>query len=142
MSEYISREAAKEKCCSLCRWEGTDNCSECEHPIDDIPAADVRPTLWTDDPISGTEFMTHNQGQRGFEIHFRTDDKTKYEAVQAECRRQIGHAKPAADVRPVVLCRDCRHRDPEDHKCDSGEMERQGCVFPVDDDYFCAYGER
>ena len=46
------------------------------------------------------------------------------------------------DVRPVVLCRDCRHRDPEDHKCDSGEMERQGCVFPVDDDYFCAYGER
>ena len=49
---------------------------------------------------------------------------------------------PSADVRPVVLCRDCRHRDPEDHKCDSGEMERQGCVFPVDDDYFCAYGER
>lgn len=49
---------------------------------------------------------------------------------------------PAADVQPVVLCRDCRHRDPEDRKCDSGEMERQGCVFPVDDDYFCAYGER
>lgn len=47
----------------------------------------------------------------------------------------------AADVRPVVRCRDCRHRDPEDRKCDSGEMERQGCVFPVDDDYFCAYGE-
>ena len=51
-------------------------------------------------------------------------------------------AIPAADVRPVVLCRDCRHRDPEDHKCDSGEMERQGCPFPVHDDYFCAYGER
>ena len=49
---------------------------------------------------------------------------------------------PAADVRSVVLCRDCRHRDPEDHKCDSGEMERQGCPFPVHDDYFCAYGER
>ena len=49
---------------------------------------------------------------------------------------------PAADVRPVVLCKDCHHRDPEDRKCDSGEMERQGCVFPVDDDYFCAYGER
>lgn len=48
---------------------------------------------------------------------------------------------PAADVRPVVLCRDCRHRDPEDHKCDSGETERQGCPFPVHDDYFCAYGE-
>ena len=49
---------------------------------------------------------------------------------------------PAADVRPVVLCRDCKHRDPEDHKCDSGEMERQGCPFKVADDYFCAYGEK
>lgn len=49
---------------------------------------------------------------------------------------------PAADVWPVVMCRDCRHRDPEDHKCDSGETERQGCPFPVHDDYFCAYGER
>ncbi len=49
---------------------------------------------------------------------------------------------PAADVRPVVLCKDCRHRDPEDHKCDSGEMERQGCPFKVADNYFCAYGER
>ena len=47
---------------------------------------------------------------------------------------------PAADVRPVVLCAECRHRDPEDHKCDSGQTERQGCPFPVHDDYFCAYG--
>ena len=42
----------------------------------------------------------------------------------------------------IVRCKDCRHRDPEDHKCDSGEMERQGCPFKVADDYFCAYGER
>lgn len=49
---------------------------------------------------------------------------------------------PAAEVRPVVLCKDCRHRDPECHKCDCGQFERAGCVFPVDDDYFCAYGER
>lgn len=42
----------------------------------------------------------------------------------------------------VVRCKDCRHRDPEDHKCDCGQLERVGCVFPVDDDYFCAYGER
>lgn len=47
---------------------------------------------------------------------------------------------PAADVRPVVFCRDCKHRDPEDHKCDCGQLERAGCVFPVDDNYFCAYG--
>ena len=49
---------------------------------------------------------------------------------------------PAADVVSVVRCKDCRHRDPEDHKCDSGEMERQGYPFKVADDYFCAYGER
>lgn len=48
----------------------------------------------------------------------------------------------AADVRPVVLCKDCRHRDPEDGKCDAGAVERAGCVFPVGDNYFCAYGEK
>ena len=59
-----------------------------------------------------------------------------------EVARQIAHDFPAADVRPVVLCRDCRHRDPEDHKCDCGQLERAGCVFPVDDNYFCSYGEK
>lgn len=49
---------------------------------------------------------------------------------------------PAANVRPVVLCKDCRHRDPEDHKCDCGQLERAGCVFPVDDNYWCAHGEK
>ena len=49
---------------------------------------------------------------------------------------------PAVDVSTVVRCKDCRHRDPEDHKCDSGWPERQGCPFKVADDYFCAYGER
>ena len=48
---------------------------------------------------------------------------------------------PSADVQPVVRCKECRHRDPEDHKCDSGGLERAGCVFSVSDDYFCAYGE-
>lgn len=42
----------------------------------------------------------------------------------------------------VVRCKDCKHRDPEDHKCDCGELERAGCVFPVGDDYFCSFGER
>ena len=56
--------------------------------------AQVPPSLWTDEPIEGSEFMTHNQGGRGFEIHFRTDSAEKYKAVQDECRRQIGHAKP------------------------------------------------
>ena len=52
-----------------------------------------------------------------------------------EYRRQINWS-------PLVRCKDCKHRDPEDHKCDSGEMERAGCIFKVGDEYFCAYGER
>lgn len=50
--EYIKREDAREKLCSMCRWEGTVNCGECEHPIDDIPSADVAPVVharWIED---------------------------------------------------------------------------------------------
>ena len=39
-------------------------------------------------------------------------------------------------------CKSCRHRDPEDKKCDCGELERQGCPFPVSDDYYCKYYEK
>lgn len=42
----------------------------------------------------------------------------------------------------IVRCGECKHRDPEDKKCDCGMFERQGCIFPVADDYFCKYGER
>lgn len=44
------------------------------------------------------------------------------------------------DVAEVVRCRDCRHRDPEDHKCDCGhDILWQ---LPRDDNWFCADGER
>ena len=39
-------------------------------------------------------------------------------------------------------CRTCRHRDPEDKKCDCGGQERLGCPFPVRDDYFCKFYEK
>lgn len=42
----------------------------------------------------------------------------------------------------LVRCRECKYRDPEDKRCDCGMGERQGCIFPVADDYFCKYGER
>lgn len=92
-----------------------------------VTDADAPPTLWTDMPISGTEFMTHKQGQGGFEIHFRTDDLSKYESVQNECRRQIDHGKPAADVRLVVFCKDCLHED---------------CAMYHSPNWFCADGEK
>ena len=48
---------------------------------------------------------------------------------------------PAADVVPVVRCGECKHRDPEDKKCDCGGLEHTH-MFPVADDWFCADGER
>ena len=42
-------------------------------------------------------------------------------------------------VGELVRCKDCKHRDPEDHKCDSGH----GILWnlPRQDDWFCADGE-
>ena len=46
---------------------------------------------------------------------------------------------PAADVRPVVLCRDCKHYNPSnrDWKCERS----MGLVDPDEED-FCSLGER
>lgn len=46
------------------------------------------------------------------------------------------------EERPQGECRTCRHRDPEDKKCDCGGLERQGCPFPVSDDYCCKFYEK
>lgn len=40
----------------------------------------------------------------------------------------------------IVRCKDCKHRDPEDHKCDCGhDIQWQ---LPRPDDWFCADGKR
>ena len=54
----------------------------------------------------------------------------------------VAKAIKELDLVEVVRCKDCKHRDPEDHKCDCGALERAGCIFPVGDNYFCSYGER
>lgn len=73
--------------------------------------------------------------QRGF---FLDED---FNAGWNACLREVEQIT-AADVRPVVLRKDCRHRDPEDGKCDAGAVERAWCAFPVGDNYFCSYGEK
>ena len=40
----------------------------------------------------------------------------------------------------LVMCRNCVHRDPEDHKCD--HHWHAYSPLPVDDDFWCAYGEK
>jgi hypothetical protein len=43
-------------------------------------------------------------------------------------------------VGELVRCKDCKHRDPEDKKCDCGH----GILWqlPRDDNWFCADGKR
>lgn len=43
MTEYISREVAKEVFCEYCDWaeSGSESCKSCPDPIGKIPAADV-----------------------------------------------------------------------------------------------------
>lgn len=46
----------------------------------------------------------------------------------------------AVDAVEVVRCKDCKHRDPEDKRCD----HHMGGNIPFSrkDDDFCSYGER
>ena len=48
------------------------------------------------------------------------------------------HEVPAADVAPVVRCKDCKyHYDCGVHFCNRLRMD-----CPDDSDFFCSYGER
>ena len=48
--------------------------------------------------------------------------------------------QPPVDAVPVVRCKDCKHRDPEDKKCDCGHDIRW--QLPRDDYWYCADGEQ
>lgn len=52
--------------------------------------------------------------------------------MQETSARAIVEAIPAADVRPVGLCRDCKHRD----------NVRNGACMARRPDWFCADGEK
>lgn len=55
---------------------------------------------------------------------------------------QLNEKKDGCELcmRPLVLCKNCKHRDPEDHKCDCGhDIQWQ---LPRADNWFCADGER
>lgn len=72
----------------------------------------------------------------------------------AECKLQYPkvvmideHTRIRPDSCPIkgelVLCGECKHRDPEDKRCDCGGHEWvKGKILPVKDDWFCADGKR
>lgn len=70
-------------------------------------------------------------------------DRYQYEHGYANGRMD-GHAsgyKERDDE--IVRCKDCVHRDPEDKRCDCGGHEWViGKIVPVEDDWYCADGER
>ena len=49
-------------------------------------------------------------------------------------------SEPAADVAPVVRCKDCKHCDPENYHCDHAMSTADPLRRKPDD--FCSYGER
>lgn len=52
--------------------------------------------------------------------------------------RDLINAIPAADVAPVVRCKDCKHH----YDCGVHFCDRLGMDCPDDSDFFCSYGER
>ena len=54
--------------------------------------------------------------------------------------KALGEMARVADMVCVVRCKDCKHRDPEDKKCDCGhDIQWQ---LPRSDEWFCADAER
>lgn len=51
---------------------------------------------------------------------------------------------PAADVAPVVRCKDCEYscKDETGRTCEGYWYELSEFAVPVEDDGFCSYGER
>lgn len=52
---------------------------------------------WTDEKILGTSFITHS-GPNGYQIHFETNRREAYEAVQEKIRGVMGHGKPKSNA--------------------------------------------
>lgn len=61
-------------------------------------------------------------------------------AVPISAETAFDMAIDALEQPEIVRCKDCKHRDPEDHKCDCGHTILW--QLPRDDDWFCADAER
>lgn len=58
------------------------------------------------------------------ETHFHYCDITK-ELLLELVRRELDRSKEniVIDLEHVVYCKNCKHRDPEDHRCDCGRPD-------------------
>ena len=63
------------------------------------------------------------------------EERTRLEEFSAWLLDELPSVKPA---HKVIRCKDCKHRDPEDKKCDCGCWH---FPFVTKDDDFCSYAE-
>lgn len=68
------------------------------------------------------------------DVFFETDPDGREQLVALKCSRLVREL-PAADVAPVVRCKDCKHY------LGLAECEFEG-HFSGGTNYFCSYGER
>ena len=59
--------------------------------------------------------------------------------IDRPARSQFKRMAAQLGYEPVVRCKDCKHRDPEDERCDCGCWHTP---FTTTDNDFCSYGER
>ncbi len=59
--------------------------------------------------------------------------------IDRPTRSQFKRMAVQLGYEPVVHCKDCKHRDPEDKRCDCGCWHTP---FTTNDNDFCRYGER
>ena len=59
--------------------------------------------------------------------------------IDRPTRSQFKRMAAQLGYEPVVHCKDCKHRDPEDKRCDCGCWHNP---FTTNDNDFCSYGER
>ena len=92
-----------------------------------------------------TGFSTRS-GPDGYCLNFDTDNLDCYLLMQKIARHCID-GKPAADVVPVVRCRDCKWFNHYTMECESDDVATDhegGASFSINfgPDDFCSYGQR
>lgn len=84
--------------------------------------------------------MAAADGQREIKLVYKRQELCK--AVKS-----VFSDMPAADVAPVVRCRECKHFNLETHECENELLSTDhegGASYSLNfcDDDFCSYGER
>ena len=123
MDDMISRQAAIDMKGLLEDWTGKEYEAVLVEDIEQLPSAQP--------------YTIHSDGR----LWVTVDDIDKVNAVVVDESKSKFCKQFYMDAQPeIIYCKDCKHRDPEDKKCDCGhDIQWQ---LPRQDDWFCADAER